>query len=168
MGINSKVSVILTSYNHEKYLREAIESVLNQSFSDFELIIWDDASTDSSWEIINSYTDNRIRGFRNETNSRGTINKSLLKARGEYIAIHHSDDIWEPSKLEKQVAFLDANPETGAVFTQALIIDENGDLFKDESHFYYKIFEQPVRSRYEWLNFFFFNGNALCHPSVLV
>ena len=74
-----KVSIILTSFNHEKYLREAIDSVLNQSFKDFELIIWDDASADGSWEIIKSYTDPRIILFRNEVTRRGGygINKAI-------------------------------------------------------------------------------------------
>lgn len=61
-----KVSVILTSYNHEPFIRKAIESALDQTFQDFELIIWDDASTDRSWEIIKSYADPRIKAFRNE------------------------------------------------------------------------------------------------------
>ncbi len=164
-----KVSVILTSYNHAKYLRYAIESALSQTFSHFELIIWDDASTDESWEIINSYQDARIRAFRNPVNMhRGNINRGLEKARGEYIAVHHSDDVWEPEKLEKQVAFLDAHPEIGAVFSDVLVIDENGEDLPEGSHPYQTIFAQPNRSRHEWLNYFFYRGNALCHPSVLI
>ncbi|NLJ19748.1 MAG: glycosyltransferase, partial [Bacteroidales bacterium] len=129
MKKNIKVSIVLSSYNHEKYIKKAIDSALNQTFSDFELIIWDDASSDTSWQIISSYTDPRIRAFRNEKNlGGGNAKKAITEiAVGEYIAIHHSDDIWEPDKLEKQVAFLDANPEIGAVFSQAQIIDENGD-----------------------------------------
>lgn len=164
-----KVSVILTSYNHAKYLRHAIESVLAQTFSDFELIIWDDASTDESWEIINSYQDARIRAFRNPVNlHRGNINRGLEQAQGEYVAIHHSDDIWEPEKLEKQVAFLDAHPGIGAVFSDVLVIGEQGDVLPTQSHPYQTIFAQPNRSRHEWLNYFFYQGNALCHPSVLI
>ena len=164
-----KVSVILTSYNHAKYLRHAIESALSQTFSDFELIIWDDASTDESWEIINSYQDARIRAFRNPANvHRGNINRGLEQAQGEYIAIHHSDDIWEPEKLEKQVAFLDAHPGIGAVFSDVLAIDEQGEVLSAQFHLYQTIFAQPNRSRHEWLNYFFYQGNALCHPSVLI
>lgn len=170
MAEKIKVSVILTSYNHAKYLHEAIDSVLNQTYSDFELIIWDDASTDGSWEIINSYSDPRIRAYRNDANQRGgNIRRALSQGiNGEYIAIQHSDDLWEPLKLEKQVAFLHENPQIGAVFTNVLIINENGMLFDDKRHFYYKIFDQPNRSRHEWLNFFFYHGNALCHPSVVI
>ena len=165
-----RVTVILTSYNHAKYLRASIDSVLAQTYPDFGLIIWDDASIDDSWQIIQSYSDPRIRAFRNETNLHGgSVRRALAQGvQSEYIAIQHSDDIWEPEKLEKQVAYLDANPQTGAVFTQVSVIDEEGAPFKDPEHFYYAIFEQPNRSRYEWLNHFFYHGNALCHPSALV
>lgn len=165
-----KVSVVLTSYNHGKFLREAIDSVLKQTFSDFELIIWDDASSDDSWEIISQYADPRINVFRNEEQKRGIwgINKSIAEvASGEYIAIHHSDDAWEAEKLEKQVSFLDSHPEIGAVFTRVTVIAEDGTLL-DAKHWYATIFDQPNRSRHEWLRFFFRQGNALCHPSVLI
>lgn len=168
MNNNIKVSVILSSYNHAKYIRQSIESVLNQTFTNFELIIWDDASTDTSWEIINSYSDPRIKAFRNKDNIQTTMSFGLRVAQGEYVAVHNSDDAWEPTKLEKQVTILDENPDFAAVFTHVQIIDENGRHFSNEKHVYYKIFEQPNRDRYGWLNYFFHNGNALCHASVLI
>lgn len=171
MPERTKVSVILTSYNHAKYLREAIDSVLNQTFSDFELIIWDDASTDGSWQIITGYSDPRIKAFQNDVHKRAIwgMNKSISEiATGEYFAIHHSDDIWEPKKLEKQVTFLDSHPDTAAVFSNAFIIDENGSVFENRGHAYYKLFDQPNRTRHDWLRHFFCYGNALCHPSVLI
>jgi glycosyltransferase involved in cell wall biosynthesis len=166
-----KVSVILTSYNHEGFLREAIDSVLEQSFEDFELIIWDDASTDGSWSVINGYQDPRIRAFQNETNRRAIhgINRAISEVcSGTYIAIHHSDDAWESQKLEQQVAYLDGHPGVGAVFTNATVVDERGQSLGDEAGVYGSIFNQPNRSRHEWLNHFFYRGNALCHPSVLI
>ena len=166
-----KVSVILTSYNHAQYLRAAIDSALAQTFTDFELFIWDDASSDQSWEIIQSYGDARIRAIRNESRRRPIfgINRVISEmAAGEYIAIHHSDDIWEPGKLDAQVRFLDTHPTHGAVFTNALIIDERGKPSTERTNSYFSIFAQPNRSRYEWLHFFFFRGNGLCHPSVLI
>jgi glycosyltransferase involved in cell wall biosynthesis len=166
-----KVSVLLTSFNHEKYIREAIDSVLVQTFTDFELIIWDDASSDDSWYIINSYSDPRIKAFRNDESRRGIygLNKAISEiVAGEYIAIHHSDDVWEPEKLEKQIEFLDGHPEFGAVFTNALAIGEDDDPLTDRGHFYSNIFDQPNRPRHQWLNHFFYRGNALCHPSVLI
>lgn len=166
-----KITVVLTSFNHAEFIRETIDSVLNQTFSDFELVIWDDASTDNSWAVINSYADPRIKAFRNEVTMRGVygINKAISEvALGEYIAIHHSDDVWELDKLEKQAAYLDAHSETGAVFTNASPINELGVPLNDPSHFYSNIFNQLNRSRHEWLGYFFLNGNALCHPSVLI
>ncbi len=160
-----KVSVILTSFNHEKYLHEAIDSVLDQTFTDFELIIWDDASADGSWAVINSYSDPRVKAFRNEVSKRGIygINKAISEAAtGEYIAIHHSDDVWEPDKLKKQVAFLDANTEIGAVFTWAQIIDEHGVKLTGDW------FDQENKTRWQWLNQLFLEQNHLNHPSVLI
>lgn len=166
-----KVSVILSSYNHAKFICESIENTLNQTFTDFELIIWDDGSSDDSWELINQYSDPRIKAFRNEVNIGGVfgVNKAIFEiALGEYIAIHHSDDVWELDKLQKQVDFLAASPNIGAVFTNTQPIDERGAPLSDQSHKYYKVFNQPNRSRYEWLRHFFFHGNALCHPSILI
>ena len=166
-----KISVILTSFNHEKYICEAIDSVLNQTFIDFELIILDDCSSDNSWDLITKYTDPRIKAFRSEVNNGCAIwlNKTIFEvACGEYIAIHHSDDVWVLDKLEKQVAFLVAHSKVGAVFTSVIPINELGMPLFDELNFYYSIFDQPNRSRHEWLRFFFLSGNALCHPSVLI
>lgn len=166
-----KVSVILTSYNHSKYIKESINSVLNQTFRDFELIIWDDASTDNSWEIIQSFKDPRIKSYRNDRNEEASvITKAILggHVNGEYVAIHHSDDIWELSKLEKQVRLLDRNSTYGAIFSDATPINEDSKPLQASNQFYSHIFAQPNRSRLEWLNYFFYNGNALCHPSVLI
>src|SRR6266699_4058638 len=89
-----KVSVILTSFNHGRYVQEAIDSVLEQTFDDFELIIWDDASTDNSWYLINQFTDARIKAFRNTEQKRAIwgLNSAISQvASGQYIAVHHSD-----------------------------------------------------------------------------
>lgn len=168
-----EVSVILTSFNHAKYLQESIESVLAQTFSDFELIIWDDASSDDSWNIIQRFAnaDPRIKAFRNDVPRRGVygINKSIAEiARGEYIAIHHSDDVWEQNKLEKQLAFMRQHAEVGAVFSNAQAIGEDSLPLKDAGHFYSNVFSKENRNRHEWLRYFFTSGNALCHPSVMV
>ncbi len=166
-----KVSVILTSFNHEKYLREAIDSALAQTFTDFELIIWDDASSDNSWEIIQSYDDPRIKAFRNDQQRRGIygINKAISEvAQGEYIAIHHSDDVWHIEKLVAQMAILKERSDIGAVFTGVDVIDEVGVTVIDENVYYTRIFDVENKNRHQWLRKFFLQGNALCHPSVLV
>lgn len=165
-----KVSVILSSLNHARFLPEAIESVLQQTFTNFELFIIDDASEDDSWEIICRYQDPRIIAIRNLKRMRGAYGFNEViqhRAQGEFIAIHHSDDVWAPQKLEKQVAFLQRHAEAAVVFTQVHLIDEHGLPFEDGKHAYYSLFNQRNRSRYEWLNHFFLHGNCLCHPSVL-
>ncbi len=166
-----KISVILTSFNHEKYIAETIDSILAQTFTDFELIIWDDLSADRSWDIIQGYRDPRIRAFRNEERRRGFYGINLAiteEVSSKYIAIHHSDDVWEPNKLELQHAFLESHPHIGAVFSNARAIGENGQPLDDAQHVYANIFNQPNRSRSQWLHHFFYVGNALCHPSVLI
>lgn len=166
-----KVSVILTSYNHAAYVAAAIESVLNQTFTDFELLIVDDGSKDNSRDIIKTFDDSRIKTFLYEKN-RGPIiavADAMNSARGKYIAVHHSDDLWTPEKLKKQVAFLDANKNCAACFTRVEFIDEQGNYYEPEyDDFYNKVFEQPNHSRTEWLNYFFYNTNCLCHPSAML
>jgi len=158
----------MTSYNHEKYIRASIESVLSQTFKNFSLIIHDDGSTDESWKIIESFKDDRIIPFRKDKNTQA-IEENIIDMKScEYVAVHHSDDLWHPEKLEKQVDFLDNNPEVGAVFTLVDVIGEDGQLLTDKTNSYYKIFDQPNRTRQEWLNYFFYHRNALCHPSLLI
>ncbi len=110
------VSVVMPAYNAEKYLREAIESILSQTYDDFEFIIINDGSTDKTKEIILSYSDPRIVYIENEQNSGicVTLNKGLDAARGKYIARMDSDDIAIPRRLETQVRYMDANPKIGA------------------------------------------------------
>lgn len=166
-----KISVLLTSYNHAPFIRDAIDSVLAQTFTDFELIIWDDNSTDGSWEIIQTYTDPRIRAFRNSVNMGPVfgVNKTILEvATGEFFAMHHSDDVWVADKLAKQLACFAANPQVAAVFTYAQAIAEEGFDLDADDHYFSRVFDQPNRTRHEWLRYFFERGNALCHPSVLI
>lgn len=167
---NPLVSVFLSSYNHEEYIGEAIESILNQTFSDFELIISDDCSTDNSWDVINRYKDSRIIKIRNEHNQVSNLTQSKINSfRGKYVAIHSSDDVWEREKLERQVAFLENNPEYAACFTGVEYIDEESkNYILPDGHPYKNVFKVENRSREEWLHYFFFRGNCLCHPSILI
>ncbi len=166
-----KISVILSSFNHAPYIRNAIDSVLRQTFRDFELLIFDDGSRDDSPSIIRSYHDERIRPFLYETNrgAQEAYHETVQKASGQYVAVQHSDDIWEPDKLEKQAAFLDAHPEYTACFSQVNFIDEEGNAFElPEGHFYTTAFQQDNRSTAAWLRHFFSHPNCLCHPSLLI
>lgn len=120
----------MSVYNGEKYLREAIDSILNQTFSDFEFLIIDDASTDMTPKILQSYDDPRIKIVRNIENLGLTksLNIGLKEAKGDYIARMDADDISLPERFEKQVAFLDSHPDVALVGTSAMIIDSNGTI----------------------------------------
>jgi len=106
-------SVVMTTYNGSRYVRETIESILNQSFKDFEFIIIDDCSSDNTVEIVNSYKDNRIKFFQNQKNlgiSR-TRNRGLELARGNYIFATDQDDVSLPCRLEVQIRFMQEHPD---------------------------------------------------------
>ena len=169
-----KISVILTSYNHAKYIGEAIDSVLNQSFKDLELIIIDDKSSDNSKEVIQKYQDPRVKFIENEINLGmcGAINLGISQAKGKYISHICSDDKFSnSSKLQKQFDFLEdeKNSSYGAVFTLANPITEDGAALTDKSNPHYYVFDKAKnRSREEWLRFFFYDFNCLCFPSILV
>jgi len=111
-----KVSVLMPVFNGEKYLKDAIESILNQSFSDFEFIIINDGSHDNSAAIIKSYSDKRIVFIENESNLGliKTLNKGLDLAKGEYIARMDCDDRSVPNRIKEQVAFMESNKDVGA------------------------------------------------------
>jgi len=165
-----KISVIIPSYNHEAFIGEAIESVLMQDFTDFELLIADDCSSDNSTEIIQSYQDERIKHFFLSENVGATkILKLLIEnATSSYIALLNSDDRWCQGKLRKQFEFMESHPEYAACFTWANLIDENGVTINRYEEMDPNIFIVENKSRYEWLNWFFFHGNCLCHPSILI
>ncbi len=115
-------------YNGEYYLREAIESILNQTFTDFEVLIINDGSTDNTQKIVDSYSDPRIVRIKNEKNIGITIslNRGLAAARGKFIARMDADDISLPNRLEKQVSFLEKNKEVGVLSSSVQIIDALG------------------------------------------
>ena len=123
------VSVVIPSYNHEKFVSQAIKSVLGQDFDDLELIIVDDASKDASRQIIQKYAeeDARVRVIFHETNCgiAKTMNDGNEIAQGKFLACTASDDVWMKDKLSKQLAVLESN-ENLIVWTEAEVIDESG------------------------------------------
>lgn len=120
------ISVVIPCYNAEPYIREAVSSILAQSFSDFELIIVDDRSTDESSALVRQLYDSRIRLLENQVRLGISLtrNRGLDEARGKYIAVLDADDISHPLRLEKQVRFLDRNPEFGLVGSWVRTIDQ--------------------------------------------
>lgn len=125
---SSKVSVIIPTYNRAHYLPATIESVLQQTFQDFEIIIVDDGSTDNTQEVLKPYLErspNKIRYYYKENRGCASArNHGLEKANGKYIAFLDSDDLFELRKLEIQVGMLDQHPEIGFVYSDAYAFDE--------------------------------------------
>ncbi|MCB1886660.1 MAG: glycosyltransferase [Rhodocyclaceae bacterium] len=121
------VSVLLPSFNHERYLQAAIDSVLAQSLGELELIIIDDASSDESWNLIEAIEDPRVRAVRHATNAgaHATLNEALSLAQGEFVAILNSDDSYAPTRLERMVDCL-RKVEAGFGFSDLQFIDADG------------------------------------------
>ena len=166
-----KVSVILANYNEEKYIAEAIESVINQTYTNWELIIVDDASTDRSQEIINRYRDTRIKTEFCKKNQHVAYasNLGIDMATGEYIAKIDSDDIWEPEKLEKQISFMEEHTEYGVCFSKVNIIDEESEEANTKFSDIFELFNKVKnRSQEEWIKYFLKNGNCLCNASAVI
>lgn len=127
-NMSPKVSVVMSCYNSGVYLKESIESILNQTFTDFEFIIWNDGSTDLTEEIVMSYNDSRIRYFYHENTGLGqALNLACREARGEYIARMDADDIALNNRLEVEVDFLERNKEYILVSSAVNYIDEYGN-----------------------------------------
>ncbi len=123
----NKVSVILPVYRVEKYIGAAVESVLEQTYKDFELIIVDDGSPDRSVEICQQFTDPRIKIIRQENRGlAGARNTGIRHAQAEYFAFLDGDDLWLPEKLEKNVEHLQNSPDVGVSFSRSALIDEAG------------------------------------------
>lgn len=164
------VSVILPNYNGEAFLKESIKSVLEQSYSNLELIIIDDGSTDNSRDIIESFHDSRIKTIYLQKNGQicMALNIGLKAARGEYIARIDSDDIWERGKLEKQIRVLEDDEQIGACFSYVNLINEHGEIVNIAYQEIYNLFRPKFKSQKEWLHFFVFSGNCLSHPSVVI
>lgn len=157
------VSVLLPTYNHEKYVAEAIESVLNQTYKNIEFLVADDGSTDGTVDIINKYRDKigKLKMF--DENTGGKTFRFLAKeATGKYVAIMHSDDLWEPNKIEMQVNYLENHPDIGACFTGVLCIDDSGNEVGNGP------FVMDNMTQEAWIHYLFETGNHLCHPSVMI
>jgi glycosyltransferase involved in cell wall biosynthesis len=132
-----EVSVVMAVYNERPYLREAVESILDQTFRKFEFIIVDDGSTDGSADTLEeiSKEDSRVRVFHLENQGpAGARNYALRHASGRYIAIMDGDDISLPERFEQQVRFLDKNPDVGILGTQVEVVDEHGEHIDYWSH----------------------------------
>jgi len=156
-----RVSVVMSVYNSELYLRQAVDSVLNQTYTDFEFIIINDASTDSCETILLEYRDERIRYTANKQNigMARSLNCGLEMAQGEYIARTDNDDVCLPGRFTAQVSFLDKHREVGVLGTAARLIDREGKAFGEVRY--------PGEHGYlRWILCFF--ENPIIHPSVMM
>lgn len=124
--VDGLVSIIMPSWNTERFIAETIQSVIDQTYINWELLIVDDCSTDNTDRIVASFKDDRIKYFRNEKNSGAALtrNRAMREAKGEWIAFLDSDDLWMKEKLEKQIKFMVEN-EYMLSFTEYEKIDEN-------------------------------------------
>lgn len=149
----------MSVHNGEQFLREAIDSILSQTFKDFEFIIINDGSTDHSVEIIRSYADPRIRFINNNTNLAlpASLNLGLDVAAGEYIARMDADDVSLPERLSRQVSYMDAHPKIAASGTWAKDIDADGREFSARC----PPFDERMKSE-------FWRPSPIVHPSAII
>ena len=125
-----KVSICIPSYNCGAFIGKAVQSVLDQTYQDFEIVVVDDCSTDNSEEIVKSFKDPRIRFSKNEKNL-GMVpntNKALKLARGEFVGILHPDDYYDSKMIETALKMFDKNPEIGFTYSSYVVVDENGEV----------------------------------------
>lgn len=150
------ISVVFPVYNAALFLKEAIDSILLQSFTDFELLIFDDGSTDNSRSIIDSYSDTRIVRRYSDTNQGliSVLNRGLEEAQGKYIARMDADDISLPDRFQKQFEFMELNQDTGICGTQLKLIDSDEMVLRPTDDIS--------------LRWWFFKGSPLAHPSVFI
>ncbi|APH56964.1 Glycosyltransferase [Granulibacter bethesdensis] len=164
-----RVSVVIKSYNHEQYVAQSLQSVFDQSFQDFEIILTDDASSDGTLSAIRQFSDTRldVEALTRNVDISSAMNHCLKRARGEYIAILNSDDWALPERLARQVAFLDQNAHISAVFGLPRTVDEHGQ--KTESFLDFAApMQMPDFSSTSWLRRFALHGNCLCAPTAMI
>jgi glycosyltransferase involved in cell wall biosynthesis len=165
------VSVIMATYNHANFVKQAIDSVLAQQGVDFEFLIADDGSSDQTREVVASIKDSRIQFFPNIINRGACVvtNELIERATGEFIALINSDDSWAISdKLAFQVQIMRDNPGVGACFGKARFIDMDGQHIDKATLSFGATFDQENRTQGQWLRRFFDLGNCICHPTMLI
>lgn len=165
------ISVLIPSYNHGRFIRTAVDSVLAQTHENLQIVIVDDASSDDSAGIIETINDNRVvrRILTENVGACAAMNTGLSMCDGAYIGVCNSDDIWIPSKLEQQLDKFKNTQGVAAVFSDVEWIDDLGALLSNaEAPSFEAVFKQPNRSRFTWIRELIESGNRLCHPSVLI
>src|SRR5262249_25629488 len=123
------VSIIVPAFNASAHLRQSLDSILNQSYKPIDVLVMDDASTDRTADIAQSYGP-PIRYYRQPPNRGiyGNVNDAILKVSGKYVAVYHADDIYDPAIVEREVGFLERYPEAGVVFSSMTMVDADGRI----------------------------------------
>lgn len=172
MALEKLVSVCINAYNSADVIGETLESVLNQTYKNLQIIVVDDCSTDNTAEIVKSYDDDRIELYTlpKNFNISNANNECLHRAKGEYIAHIDSDDIWAEDKIEKQIKFLEENPQYGACFTHATLIDKTGRIFASGElpESFLTLFDRENMTQAGFVRRFYDHSNFLCHSSVVM
>lgn len=145
--MTSKISIVFTSYNHKDFLKEALDSLLRQTFADFELLIIDDCSTDGSQEVLRKYEaqDERIRLFVNHKNSGSYVystNQGASYATAPYVVFAQCDDYAEPTQLQQLYDAITSNQEVGVVFSASKMVDKRGDVLNEDYNVREKAFKK--------------------------
>ena len=153
-----KVSVTMTAYNAEKYITDALQSVLMQSFDNFEFIIVDDGSSDATWQILNDCSDNRLIILRNEHDYIASLNCAMHMARGEYIVRMDADDMMHPDRLSMQVSLMEQNPELDVCTTWMEGFDLRGMHYVAPS----------AKGKLEYPLLHLLHKNNLYHPTAII
>jgi len=164
------VCICIPTYNAEKTVGETLESILAQTYSNLVIHISDNASTDDTLKVVESFKDSRIHIHPQKENigGEGNFTRCIQMAEGEYTAIFHADDVYHPNMIEKQVCFLEANSDIGSVFTQAFTIDEQGKRTGLIGRVPEKDKEGKAIGFEELLKMMLLHHNFLVCPSVLV
>lgn len=170
LSTTTKLSVCIPAYNGSQYIEKAIMSILNQTFTDFELIIVDDYSTDDTEAIVTSFQDQRLSFFKNQKRLGlvGNWNRCLELAQGQYICLFHQDDVMLPENLSRKVTILDQRLEVGLVYSNVLVIDDRGNVTGQHWFFETEADSDTIYRGLDFFNILISGPNIVSCPSVVV
>jgi len=159
-----KIDVFLATYNRSNYIEEMVVSILNQSFKDFNLIILDNGSTDSTTQVINTFKDPRVFCLKEEVNSREFLNLPFSISKSEYFLIAHDDDSLEPNFLENQIKLLDQDKEINLLASKINLMDEKGKKLNKTRP---RIRGTKTWGKHQFIETYFIKGDIIPCPSII-
>ncbi|MDC6473189.1 glycosyltransferase family 2 protein [Flavobacteriaceae bacterium] len=162
--MNSIIAICLTTYNRPKYLKIAIDSILNQTFKNFRLIILDNGSDIRTSEVIKAYRDKRITYIRNKINDNEFINKAFEFTSQKYMMITHDDDIMSKNFLENQISLLEDDSSIGVIASRIMLIDEEGNNL---SRIRPRVLGNKVWGQKEFIREYFYRGDIIPCPTCI-